>query len=367
MAETMMKETNEAKSLDLIYDKKDENESVPLRYDISFYGADYLVDGIVRRLRKKDIIIPRVGVEFENKNPGFQRPFVWSGEQSDKFIESLLMGLPVPGIFLAQTSDGVFLVLDGQQRLLTLQKFYKNDPLGNSVQKAFRGKKYRDLPDKYQRRLNDSVIHATVVKQEKPSGYGSIYHIFERLNSGSKLLTPQQIRMALYRGDFADLLLKLNKKAVWRKLLHKKGADKTSKDVEMILRFFALFYNVKEYKNPMKDFLNDFMEQHQNIKSPEQKKEYEELFHNTISFINRSMGDIAFCGQGKRPSAAIIDSLMYGIARRLKSGKRMLSPEDAKERIEKLWQNDNYNDAINERTSNRSQVEKRLNLSENAF
>ena len=359
--------------VDIEDDKGDTEESVPLnRYDISFYGADYPVDGIVKRLKEEDIQIPRIGDKFKDSDEeydGFQRlDNIWTKKQKDKFIESLLMGLPVPGIFLTKTKEGYFLVLDGQQRLVALQSFYdidKKNTLGKSVQEEYRGKSYNSLSGEERRRLDNTIIHATVIRQEQPKGYSSIYHIFERLNSGGKLLTPQQIRMALYHGKLADLLLRLNQNDSWQTLLHKKETDSSLKDIELILRFFALFYEREDYKNPMKDFLNKFMDKNKNIEDSMQK-DYKNLFVRTVNFIQKSIGDNAFCDKGSNtPKAAIVDSLMYGVAKRLNGSKRKIDSQKVKEIFDDVLKDIEYQDAINKYTSQQKQVEKRLHLLEN--
>ena len=92
----------------------DDADIAPARYDITSYGIDFDIEGIVRRVKKGDIYIPE-----------FQRNFVWKMPESSRFIESLLLGLPVPGIFLAQDPEtNKMLVIDGQQRLLSLKFFY---------------------------------------------------------------------------------------------------------------------------------------------------------------------------------------------------------------------------------------------------
>ena len=362
---------------DSVEDEKEyKTESVPLNaYDVSFYSADYPVDGLVKRLNSGGISIPRVGDEipddeYDEDNQdmieGFQREFLWGKPQSDKFIESLLMGLPVPGIFLAKTKSGSLLVLDGQQRLITLQKFYENRPLGDLVQETYRGKTYGALSEKEKRRLDDCLIHATVIQQKSPHGYGSLYHIFERLNSGGKILTPQQIRMALHHGALAKLLIKLNKDDIWRKLIRRSTADPSSKDMEMILRFFALYHNFDNYRNPMKNFLNEFMAKHDNMNDDEQKQ-YEQLFCDTVVFIHQFMGEHAFCGKGGRPSAPIMDSLMYGVAKRLADDTFDWSSEEVKNAMETMLENPEYQKAISERTSTIEHVSQRLNLSAQIF
>ena len=361
----------------ILADADDENDSVPLEFGIIFYGADYPVDALIRRLNDDSIYIPTIGEEYDTGDgkpiPGFQRGFVWSREQKDKFIESLLMGLPVPGIFLAKTLDNRHMVLDGHQRLRSLQRFYEGKALGEHVQKSYQKKTLELLSAKDRRRLDDSIIHATIIKQESPKGYDSIYHIFERLNSGGRLLTPQQIRMVISHGKFAKLLGELNQNEHWQQLLQRKGKSKDPflRDVEAVLRFFALYHHgPDEYKNPMKSFLNGFMESRKNINS-EDSRQYESLFSRTVEFIISHLGDEAFCDTAdakrrKTPKAAIIDSVMVGVAKRLEAGP-CTAPDEAKIRFNTLLRDQKYLDAVNTRTSKAEQVKTRLELSQAAF
>jgi len=148
-------------------------DALPL-YSITAYGADLPVDGLVKRIQSQDIYIP-----------SFQRGFVWTKRQADRFVESLLLGLPVPGIFLARESDShKLVVIDGQQRLRTLE-FFCSGMFGehryalDDVHPHFKGKTYDTLDDEDRRRLDDTIIHATIVRQDKPAeDDSSIYHIF---------------------------------------------------------------------------------------------------------------------------------------------------------------------------------------------
>jgi len=164
----------------------------PYTYSITAYGADYPVDGVVKRIEAGDIIVPTFSWEpgADSQVVGFQREYVWPRPKGDRFIESLLLGLPVPGIFLVKEPSGRFLVLDGHQRLYTLRAFYDGVIHGveyklGDVQARFVGKRYRDLDIEDRRRLDDSIIHATVIRQDQPSeDQSSIYVIFDRLNTG---------------------------------------------------------------------------------------------------------------------------------------------------------------------------------------
>src|SRR5712692_5961522 len=138
-------------------------EVIPYTYSITAYGADYPVDSIVKRMEAEDIIVPRFSWEAPKKSRivGFQREYVWPRPKADRFIESLLLGLPVPGIFLVKEASGRLLVLDGHQRLYTLRAFYEGVINGieyklGDVQERFVGKRYKDLDVEDRRRLDDS-------------------------------------------------------------------------------------------------------------------------------------------------------------------------------------------------------------------
>jgi len=162
------------------------DETVEYKFDLTFYGADYPVDGLVKRLNQKDIIIPSFDPadELAFEVEAFQRKFVWTKVQCDRFVESLLLGLPVPGIFLVQQSDKRLLVLDGQQRLLTMKAFYdgllsKKEFALKYVQTQFQGRTYKSLDDDERRTLDDAIIHATVIKKTaEDQDLSSIYTLF---------------------------------------------------------------------------------------------------------------------------------------------------------------------------------------------
>ncbi len=268
-------------------DAANDNVVPPIQYEISSYGADYDVEGIIKRLERDDLLIPP-----------FQRNYVWNMKEASRFIESLLLGLPVPGVFLVREQDSnKLLVIDGQQRLKTLQFFYSgyfNPQKGEkkrqvfqlvNVQKKFEGLTYNTLEESDRIKLNDALIHATIIKQESPKNDDtSIYQIFDRLNSEGRLLNPQEIRSAVDHGAFIDLIKELNEHVSWRSIYGAK--NNRLKDQELILRFLALFFDKDKYQRPMGDFLNAFSRKHR--KAPgDFLKQARILFTDTID-IERS-------------------------------------------------------------------------------
>ena len=335
-------------------------EELPFQYSITSYGAEPMIDGVVRRLLTGDIFIP-----------DFQRRYVWNISKASKFIESLLLGLPVPGIFLARIKETEqLLVIDGHQRLQSLLYFYEGYFIDKSdtfrlegIKSKFNGLKYSELEDEDRRRLDNSIIHATIVHQDEPSeDDSSIYLIFERLNTGGVLLSPQEIRSAIYRGGLNELLIELNDNVDWRQIFGRK--QKRSRDVELILKFFALYYYLERYDRPMKNFLNRYMVVNRNLEN-QSKEELTLLFGNAVSFINSTLEKKAF-----RPrrgiNAAVFDSVMVGLAKRFNKGP-IKDKVAFLDRYYELLKDDGYITLISSNTTDKDVVQKRMAITINAF
>jgi len=338
-------------------DDDSENEVLPFRYSITSYGADYTVDSLVRRIKEESIFVPP-----------FQREFVWQFEEASKFIESLILGLPVPGIFLSKENEtGRLLIVDGQQRLLTLYYYYqgffreKKFKLANVVA-DLNGKSYDELALRDKRKLDDSIIHSTVIKQDEPDdNESSIYLIYERLNTGGKKLTPQEIRACIYYGEFNELLSELIHLPEWIDVC---GILERHKGQELILRFLALFYGYSTYTPTLKNFLNSFMQKNKHL-TVYSAAELKEIFLPTIKFIKECLGRKAF-RIGRGLNAAIFDSIMVAIAKKI-SGGITLSKEKFITEYEVLIKNQEYVNLIESGTSSESSVKGRINMSVKQF
>ncbi len=357
-----------ANDVNEIEDVTEEEETpIPYEYDISSYGADFPVDSLVRRIKNGDIVVPifgRYSGGDEGQITGFQRNYVWSKLKADRFIESLLLGLPVPGIFLVRDKNNYLLVLDGQQRLKALQNFYDEANTEkkyrlHKVHPKFEGKSYYDLDPIVRRRLDDSIIHATVVRQLDPKDdQSSIYDIFERLNTGGVNLQPQEIRVALYHGELAQVLSEFNENPNWRSLYGRKKSNRL-KDLEMILRFFAFYYSGDEYRRPMKDFLNKYMSKNRNL-GCQNKDELERVFRSTTSFLKDCVGEEAFKPFGSL-NAAVLDSVMVGVAKRIECGS-IGNCNEVKNKLQGLFKNEAYVEAVKTGTSEEGKVGTRQKL-----
>ena len=348
-------ENNEANNTDEV-EIIDEVESNPLnfKYAITSYGADYPVDGIVSRLNSGKIVIPK-----------FQRQYVWKLHQASRFIESLILELPVPGVFLSKDPDSSnLLVIDGQQRLRTIQYFvngiFANDRKFKlkGVQPQFENLSYQDLEEDVKTAFNDYVIHATVIRQDEPSNdQSSIYHIFERLNTGGTPLQPQEIRACIFFGDFNQLLGTLNTNVHFREIYGK--PNNRLKDQELILRFLSLYYNHDNYEKPLKGFLNSFMGDNRHLQN-HSLEEMTSVFGSTIAVIHDNLGKSAF-RIGRGINTAFYDSVMVGVAKRLLKGE-ITDTNQFNDAYTELSENAEMQTLIKGGTSDEKNVARRIDL-----
>lgn len=354
-----------------VLDINESEETFPQAHEITYFGTDFDVHGLVRRLNQGDIVVPSfypsemAGVDLA----GFQRRFVWQKYQMDRFIESLLLGYPVPGIFLVQQADKKLLVLDGQQRLKTLQAYYKGI-MGKelvfrleSVSNNLKGLTYDELDPEQRRALDNTFIHATIVKYDPAAGGDeAVYQVFERLNAGGTNLYPHEIRVALYHGELVSFIRDLNQDHHWR-LLYGNPSQRL-KDQELILRFISLLSNSSNYKRPLKGFLNDFLKKHQNMEGLE-RSHLKHIFEITCKNIYEGIGRNAFRPQSQI-NAALVDSLMCGIANRI-SSRPFTSLDELKPAYDKLVSNEEFLSSIARATADEDRVQTRLSLAKAAF
>jgi hypothetical protein len=338
----------------------------PVEYSITSYGADYPVDGLIKRINAGSIYIPK-----------FQRSYVWNIYRASRFIESLLLGLPVPAVFLSKELDSnKLLVIDGQQRLKSLQFFYSG--VFGPTEKAFKLKgvverfedlTYQTLKEDDRIRLDDSILHAIIVKQEDPKeedaekkNPSSVYHIFERLNTGGVSLLPQEIRACIFHGPFIEFLNELNQDKNWRNLFGKVSAR--MRDQELILRFFALYYELDNYSKPMKEFLTNFT--NDTRKGDEVRlSQMRKTFANVTQTILEVFGTKALKPL-KTVNAAQCDSIMYGVAKRLDQGP-IIDKVELKRKYDELLANQEFKQWISAGTTDENNVRSRLRLAREAF
>ena len=223
-------------------------------------------------------------------NPDYQRDYVYNDKQASKLVESVLMGIPIPTIYLCLEEGNSYSVIDGQQRITSLVRYLKNLFTLSGLQELneLNGMYFKDLPKDIQKKLKSSSLSTiTLLKQSSELKY----EIFARLNQGAVKLTPQELRNCIYRGTFNNMLDDIAaSNPHLNNLFHDKNNRKSYQ--ERILRFFALS-NYHDYQSSMLKTMNSFMERHQND-GEDEIKAAKNKFNNTIDIIKQVLGDNAF-------------------------------------------------------------------------
>jgi len=232
------------------------------------------------------------------------------------------LGLPVPPVFFYIDEEHKNLVIDGQQRILSAVYYFDGyfgeeslqgrrqvfRLMGLDERSPYHNRRFEDLQHADQRKLQNAVLRAINIRQLSPSDNNtSIYHIFERLNTGGTALKPQEIRNCVFRGQFAKILADLNLDKNWRLIMGKETKDKHQKDVELVLRVFALSQGWEKYEKPMKEYLNVTMRQHQRGNSKAVHR-FVDVFPKVSALIVEHLGTKPFHRSG-RLNASILDAV----------------------------------------------------------
>lgn len=349
------------------YNLEDENPEVVYR------SEDIDVFGLVRRVKQKSIYIPRFGERQgpDNETEGFQREFIWTNKQIDRFIESIFLGYPIPAIFLVKLSDQRRIVLDGQQRLLALSMFHsdnhkignyhRNDGSGSHVLVELSGKKFSDLNESEKLKFEDYIMQVITLEATPRDNKNAIYNIYERINSGGTPLTAHEIRVALYAGDVVRKISELNGYGNWRAIYNQK-LNKRLRDHELVSRILALYEGYEHYMKPLKKFLNDYY-----MNSNESS---ENLDESSLVF-KRACDVIVESGVGRsamrprddnRINIAWFDSFMVAVMRNIEKCEQIKGESFRKsyERYSSSVNNESFDQYFTGATTDTSDVIKRI-------
>lgn len=340
-------------------DVEEELDEAPfVEFDIAVSPSDPSLELLSQQIDREDIIIPF-----------YQRKYVWNIEQASRLVESFLMGLPVPQVFLYVNADDQLEVIDGQQRLMSMKYFMDGffggeDDKGRkqvfklkglSERSEYNGKTFKELPTKEQRRLRNSTLRAINIQQLKPSlRNDSVFHIFERLNTGGTQLKPQEIRNAVYRGNVVNSLSKLNETIGWRTILGIRKADKNQKDVELILRLFSLFETWAPYEKPMLRHLNKAMDREREFDS-DRAARFSKRFPKVVTLINEALN------RPFRPRGVINAAMLEAVMVTLLEHKE-ITAKQLKSRYERLLTDDKFLNTITGGTTDTLVLRNRLSL-----
>jgi len=255
---------------------------------IAISASDWTTETIVSQIDKGNILL----------SPDFQRRDAWDISRKSRFIESLILGFPIPQIVLAESKakKGSYIVLDGKQRLLSIRQFFASANQAESYKKLTLKSLdlKRDLNNKTIEALRENpqflndvaslenqTIRTVVIKNWGDERF--LYHVFLRLNTGSVPLSPQELRQALHPGPFVNFLEKKSTdSSQLREILKIKSADFRMRDSELLLRYFAFKGFLETYKGDLKNFLDSTCKYY-NDRWPDCEVEVNEQYEHFIA------------------------------------------------------------------------------------
>lgn len=273
-------------------------------------------------------------------SPSYQRLFRWDLHQRTKFIESLLLDIPIPPIFVAEDEAGKWEVVDGLQRLSTFfsfigcldEKNITSEPKNNWKMKqgdlinTIKGMKYENLPIKNQLNLKRSFCSVIVIQTDKED-YGTRYEIFNRLNTGGTKLSDQEIRNVIYRGiseEFNEFLREYGSNEDFKELINITSRKKDALFLdELILRFCTLYNNSDNITGNLSKYMTKFMEQQVKKISKDTDNtiinDYKSILNRTIKILKPLGSDIFKSNNknGKKFSTSYYDGIMMGISQNI--------------------------------------------------
>lgn len=383
-----------AEELDIIESQIYEGDEDTLDQDVSFTEYDISASPNDFNIRTLFDFIDSGIVKI----PGFQRNYVWDIKRASKLIESLLIGIPVPQIFLYEEGKNSFLVIDGQQRYFTIYFFKKKrfprkekrfelrkifaeskgipdnilsdneyfvdfnmqlpEQLPNRKNK-FNKLNYSTLTEDDRTALDLRTIRNIIIKQNSPDdGDSVIFEIFNRLNSGGINLKPQEIRTSLYHSSFYEMLYRINLNPDWRSLTPKNVPDLNMKDVEILLRGFAMLLFQETYKPSLTKFLNTFSANAK--KFTQEKIDFLERIFNEFAHFIAQTDSRAFFSKGGRFNISVYEAIFFALCEDAYKNNISNIKTTTAEKINLLKEDAEFIDATQSNTASASNVVLRI-------
>lgn len=322
---------------------------------LNLYPIDYPFETLSSRIHASP---PKLRLD-----PDFQRKYKWDKEgweRASRFIESCLMRIPLPACYFAEKDDGSHFVIDGVQRLTTIEKFFRDEFAleGMSAFKELEGKKFSQL-GKFKSELEATTIRCIVLRKENPSSL--VQEIFSRLNQGAVKLSDQEIRHAIYPGSLNNLLMDLAKVPA---IANFGNTTKDSREgEELVLRFFALQDDLASYEGRLTKFLDEYMRV--NAKASKARiAALRGLFLSTLSICQQVFGNSVFADTTKaQPRQSIVhyDLLMSSMSA-LTKDKIAGKEELLRSAFEKLCKNKEFQRTLSGGIQNKASILKRREL-----
>lgn len=246
---------------------------------IEFYITEYTIELLANKMENGDFEVPN-----------YQREFTWEDERKSRFIESVLMGLPIPFLFFWESpATGKLEIVDGSQRLRTIQEFMSGDLILGDLEELslLAGFRFIDLPESRQRKIKNRSIRGIVLNEHTDEQ--SRFDLFERCNTGSKIANKAEVRRGALGGAFQNLVISLSEEDYFIKLAPVSRKQKKERErEELVTRFFAYGDGIEDYRDRVSSFLFKYTKK-MNLEfenNPELVDDYRQRFVDTMSFVS---------------------------------------------------------------------------------
>lgn len=306
-----------------------------VRYDVRDMTVEALVDKYEYSL-STDVLSKKKKYNFIYV-PEYQRDFTWDLDRQSKLIESIVLGLPIPFIFVAENKDSSWEIVDGSQRIRTLHAFVRNNLCLNNLQSvsSLNGYKFDELDESRQGKILNTALRIIVLSEETTDDVKK--DMFERINRGSDLLKPMEKRKGIYTGDFCTFLYnycETNEK--FKKLVEiDKWLVKRQEREELLLRFFAIT-DTESYAKGVREgiavFLDNYLEKKNNELSEKNEKETKEILdayankiNNVVDYVEKNFPYGFRHKQNPQTKRSVFEAISVGVWLALKNGKALES------------------------------------------
>ena len=294
--------------------KKAEEQIKNLRKEIDYTTRDYSIDFLVQKFREDEFYIP----------DEYQRQFIWDDNKKSLFIESVLLGLPIPLMFFSDTEDGRCEIIDGAQRTQSVEAFMSNDLELTNLKKldSLLGFKYDDIPEYFKKKFDKTNIRVVVLSDETTLDIRQ--EIFTRINTSGVKANPIEVRRGQFmETDFMRFIKECSEDNVFLKLCPlSETLKKRYEGQELVLRFFAYLNNYKKFDHRVDQFVDDYVNSN---KDTFNRDEYLKEFKGMLDFVDKNFPyGFAKSKNAKSTPRVRFEAIAVGVALALRENEKLI-------------------------------------------
>ena len=294
--------------------KKAEEQIKNLRKEIDYTTRDYSIDFLVQKFREDEFYIP----------DEYQRQFIWDDDKKSLFIESVLLGLPIPLMFFSDTEDGRCEIIDGAQRTQSLEAFMSNDLELTNLKKldSLLGFKYDDIPEYFKKKFDKTNIRVVVLSDETTLDIRQ--EIFTRINTSGVKANPIEVRRGQFmQTDFMRFIKECSEDDVFLKLCPlSETLKKRYEGQELVLRFFAYLNNYKNFEHRVDQFIDDYVDSN---KDTFNRDEFLKEFKGMLDFVDKNFPyGFAKSKNAKSTPRVRFEAIAVGVALAIRENEKLI-------------------------------------------